>query len=117
MLADLVVAVPYSYRDYTTCYTELHRMPRRPVDSLRRLRGIRMSAPTPRPTGTGGGRPRGGAVARPRPTMQVDLRCTCGGTLRGTVSPSTAVMKIRDVYLSFHRGDEHAVTDSSEDIS
>lgn len=52
-----------------------------------------------------------------RPLMKVDLRCTCGGALKGQVSPSTAVMKIRDVYMSFHRGDEHAITDSSEDIA
>ncbi len=56
-------------------------------------------------------------LASPRPLMKVDLRCTCGGTLKGVISPSTAVMKIRDVYLSFHQGDEHAVTDRSEDVS
>ena len=56
------------------------------------------------------------AKSAPRQAMKVSLRCTCGGTLDGMVSPSVHVMKIRDVYLSFHRGDGHDVTDMSGDV-
>lgn len=54
--------------------------------------------------------------AAPRAAMKVSLSCTCGGTLDGMVSPSVHVLKIRDVYLSFHQGEGHAVTDSSADV-
>ena len=53
-----------------------------------------------------------------RPAIRLSLRCTCGGTLNGIVSaPITDVFTMRDIFLSFHIGDDrHAVTDTSEDV-
>lgn len=51
-----------------------------------------------------------------RPVIRLSLRCSCGGTLSGEVSaPFLDVVKIRDIFLSFHREDGHVVTDASED--
>jgi hypothetical protein len=51
-----------------------------------------------------------------RPAIHLSLTCSCGGTISGTVSPTTAAIKMRDVYLSFHRDDGHTVTDNSKDV-
>jgi hypothetical protein len=50
-----------------------------------------------------------------RPGVHLELRCACGGTLRGAVSPATAAIQLRDIFLLFHREDGCVVTDTSKD--
>lgn len=53
-----------------------------------------------------------------RPAIRLSLRCSCGSTLGGTISaPLTDVIKMRDIFLSFHRGDGCVVEDTSEDVN
>jgi hypothetical protein len=50
------------------------------------------------------------------PRVKFDMRCSCGSSIKGTVSPSVHAMKVRDIFLSFHRDCGCSVTDKSIDI-
>jgi hypothetical protein len=50
--------------------------------------------------------------------VHLNLRCSCGSTLSGLVSPlTTDVMRIRDIFLSFHRTGDCVVIDKSVDVT
>lgn len=49
---------------------------------------------------------------KPQP-ITLALRCSCGASMRGGVSPAVAAMKIRDIFVRCHRGDDHRITDTS----
>jgi hypothetical protein len=54
----------------------------------------------------------------PRHRLHLALRCSCGGTLNGTISaPLKDVFSLRDIFLSFHREAGCTVTDTSEEPS
>lgn len=52
-----------------------------------------------------------------RPRFRLALSCSCGSTLGGVIgTPITDAIKLRDIFLSFHREPSCAVTDTSEDL-
>ena len=47
----------------------------------------------------------------------LSLRCSCGSTLSNRVPiRATDAIKIRDIFLSFHRDAACAITDTSKDV-
>lgn len=57
-------------------------------------------------------------AAVPKRGLHINLRCSCGSSMTGVVSaPMTDAIKMRDVFLSFHREPGCVVTDTSEDRS
>lgn len=62
--------------------------------------------------------PRRRKTPAPKRGLNLNLRCSCGSTLSGIVSaPMTDAIKMRDIFLSFHRDPGCVVTDKSEDRS
>lgn len=55
-------------------------------------------------------------VSPPKPVAKVDMRCSCGSTISGSISPSFHAAGVRDIFMSFHRGDGCVVTDKSTHI-
>lgn len=51
------------------------------------------------------------------PGIKLDMRCSCGSTLKGVIScPVSDAFQIRDIFMSFHREGECMVTDKSGDV-
>lgn len=52
-----------------------------------------------------------------RTGLRLSLRCACGGTLSTSIPirPTDAI-RMRDIYLRFHREPGCVVTDTSEDV-
>lgn len=54
----------------------------------------------------------------PRRGLRIDLRCSCGSSMTGVVSaPITDAIKMRDIFMAFHREPGCVVADKSEDLS
>jgi hypothetical protein len=61
--------------------------------------------------------PRNHHGAVPSQGLNLDIRCSCGGTLKGVVSPPTVdAFEIRDIFLSFHRDDGCVVAEKNTDV-